>query len=193
MHQVSSSGCQQPDTNRSRSPPADDLLATEHINAPFERLRHLTDSRLASREVTPDGTQIDMVTSSNPHFDTSLGAISDGNQHGLISILLSVMSSADPNPRSRPDLVRLGMIQEDRGRQLIQSFFIYNSDFILVHDAGHDTWEHLSSGPPIALSAILAVSAASQDGPGLESEIQKNATIVTRALILSTVFGRRVS
>lgn len=103
---------------------------------------------------------------------------------------MAVMSA---DRSTTPDLVRLGLITADQGRQLLDYYYRNCNDYVLIHDVQHDTWDRLQSAPPILLGSMLAIAASAKDGPAVVSEIQYNAMTIARGMLLMTIFGRRVS
>lgn len=139
-------------------------------------LRHLSDDDPTYT------TQID------PFRPADLNAQSE---ESTMPVLLALASSG--RVTKPPDLVHLGLIDEDTGRQLLAYFYTNCNDYVLIYDVHHDTWDKLRSAPPILLASILAIASAAQDGLGPLSETQRSSMTVARGLLLMTIFGKRVS
>ena len=87
-----------------------------------------------------------------------------------------------------PDVVSLGIVQEEEARQLFDLYFSGSNAFLPIYDPSYDTWDSLRLRSPFSLSAIIAVGARVRDGGGPISEVQRASTEHARKIGLGTMW-----
>ncbi|ORY30762.1 hypothetical protein BCR39DRAFT_528194 [Naematelia encephala] len=182
---------------RKSAPPfaarAVDLLASDHLVAPFRQLKSMADendgSRPVSRAASYDHLREPLreTRPSGSSMSTIYRGMPDQAQTALVSVLHNAITSSR---ETAPDIVDLGLLGEDEARQLCENYFTNCSDYVLVHDAKLDTWETMRSRSPIALASVIAIGAMARDGTGAVSDAQRNALQFTKALVMGSIFTR---
>ncbi len=87
-----------------------------------------------------------------------------------------------------PDVVALGLVQEQEAKQLFDLFFEGCHAFIPIFDLERDTWDGLRDRSPFLISSIVAIGARVRDGGGPVSETQRLALEHSRKIAISTLF-----
>lgn len=173
------------------SPPAlppDDPLASEHLVAPFRRLRSTADGRGESTANSPDRAFAELP--SNPELSAvNVDDIIVPPSEAMLSVLLDSVKS---RPSRKHDFADFAICPDSEARQLYAGFMEHCDKFVLVHDS-HDTYESLRERSPAGLAAVVGIGALARDGPRKVSTAQKNAMQVAHAYILGTMFSRSVS
>ena len=155
----------------------------------------MDDSRVVSRAQSP----VDEESSAQPGLHlvfppTNRSPFEVLDQPGRNSSVTSAILQSALNSTARPEknLVELGLISEDEAKVLFSSYTLHCSDFILVQDVRIDFWEKIRAGSPLLSASILAVGAMARDRTGPVSDAGRITTQAVKALIMSSIFQRKV-
>jgi hypothetical protein len=194
--------------SRAGSEDRDDILGPDDIVAPLGAMSNMAGLVEAAVERAREEKARGDATASTPgkrDADEERGGIqkkarvsfsSEGPAVVEAQGLPQTLAPAKPKSRVKkthvhayPDVVELGIVTEDEGRELMSIYYSGSSNFIPCYDPSFDTWDSLKIRSPFSITTIVMVGARVRDGGGPVSEAQRLCREHAQKIAQGTMFN----
>lgn len=194
--------------SRAGSEDRDDILGPDDIVAPLGAMSNMAGLVEAAVERAREEKARGDATASTPgkrDADEERGGIqkkarvsfsSEGPAVVEAQGLPQTLAPAKPKSRVKkthvhayPDVVELGIVTEDEGRELMSIYYSGSSNFIPCYDPSFDTWDSLKIRSPFSITTIVMVGARVRDGGGPVSDVQRLCREHAQKIAQGTMFN----